>query len=139
VKPGKETSFSAGGPFHEEAEPEERLAGARSTYYQCAGVRQNSASKHGIESGYSSAESYSLTSDLLRAVPAGYRLQAGMDRETDLADSELMSAAYVGTAAQLEHFQLPDMARVKPLVGEYDHAVDVGAEVPQLLSGVTCQ
>ena len=36
-------------------------------------------------------------------------------------------------ATQLEHLQLPDMARSEPLVGQHHDPVDMGAEHLQLI------
>ena len=62
-----------------------------------------------------------------------------MHRETILGDRELMRARHMAPATQLEHLQLPDMAGIKPLVGQHQHPVDMGAEDLQLIPGMAGQ
>ena len=134
MEPGEQTTFAAAGAPGE-AQPEQRLAGSGCPHQERAGEGHQPAPEHGVESRHP------VPSSPLAApgtAPADNGLQPRVHREAIVGDQELVRAGDMAPATQLEHLQLPDMAR-KPLVGQHQHPVDMGAEHLQLIPGMAGQ
>ena len=134
VEPGKQATFTTARALQEVAEPEQRLTGPGSPSAACwSKATARPRAWHRARPHRSPLPRHGL---LCRAAPADDRLQPRVHREAILGDPKLVCARHMTPAAQLEHFQLPDMAGIKALVGQHQHPVDMGAEDLELIPGM---